>query len=102
MITNAKQTDWRTQKLPPVKLLNTSILLQLPIWLRKATALDIQSFYTFLKLPEELQAFLGLPKVLLDGEWWFPVNIKLPMGWTGSVLLVQEVHESLFARAVAE
>ncbi len=101
MITNAERTNWHTRKLPPVKLPNPSTLLKLPAWVKKAAALDIQSFYNCLKLPEEWREHFGLPAVNVQGEWVFPVNTTLPMGWTGSVLLGQEVHETLFAQAIA-
>ncbi len=33
-------------------------------------------------------------------EWACPVNTTLPMGWTGNVLLGQEVRQELFKRCV--
>ena len=34
-------------------------------------------------------------------DWVYPVNTTLPMGWTGSILIGQKVHERMFANAVS-
>jgi hypothetical protein len=105
MITDSRPGNEKTIPLPQVQLPNPSTLLRLPKWLTHAAALDIHSFYNCLKIPWSWRRKFGLPRIRgqrvgMVEEWVWPVNTTLPMGWTGSVLLGQEVHQELFKRCV--
>jgi hypothetical protein len=75
----------------------------LPDWVEAGAALDINSFYNCMRLPENWRRYFGFPRVKKPGGggWSWPVNTTMPMGWTGSVLVGQLVHEELFRRSIA-
>ena len=105
MTTDARPINDLTIELPSVALPNPGSLQGLPTWVKLAAALDIHSFYNCLNLPCNWRGHFGLPAIKGSSlgrleEWLYPVNTTLPMGWTGSVLIGQRVHERMFKLAI--
>ena len=60
---------------------------------------DMDNFYHRLCMPVWLRQYFGLPKVTIEGVDWWPIVRVLPMGWSHSVYIGQEVHETVLKRA---
>ncbi len=103
---------------PHVQLPNPSHLTRLhtssdeDLWVAKC---DLESFYHQLIIPEWLQQYLALPRVLVSDlvalgievpaafrglKWIHPTCSRLPMGWSHSVFLGQAVHEHVLYGSV--
>jgi hypothetical protein len=102
-ITNAIPTNEHTRQLTwKLKLPDPGVLSRLPPWVEYVASTDIESYYNVLRIPESWRPWMGFPKVSaatlgLEGtdDVW-PVSNTLPMGWTHSVSIGQDVHENLF------
>ena len=69
-----------------MQLENTS---ELPLWVCK---MDLDNFYHRLELRIHFQTYFGLPSIRLNGRRVWPVVRSLPMGFSHSVVIAQEIH----------
>ena len=53
---------------------------------------DLDNFYHRILLPTWVQQYFGLPKVKLGKNWVYPYMKSVPMGWSHSVFIAQEIH----------
>ena len=100
-ITNAVPTNEHTFPLKTkLRLPDPSVLNRLPAWVQWVAATDIESYYNTMLLPNDWGPYMGFPrvegyKVGESAPWVWPVSGTLPMGWTHSVLVGQDVHENV-------
>ena len=108
VITNCAATNYWTAELPKVTLPSPENLAYLPPSHKWGCGLDVESYYNTLRLPTEWRRYFGLPRVrgwcvgMPEHEWVYPQSTTLPMGWTGSVVVGQLVHEAIFSNILKE
>ena len=59
---------------------------------------DLDSFYHRIEIPRWMRTYFGLPAIARGEEKEWPVFRVLPMGWSHSVYVGQQIHERIIER----
>ena len=60
---------------------------------------DMDNQYHRMRVPEWLRTYLGLPGVQREGHTVYPIINSMPMGWSHSVYVAQNVHLQILQNA---
>lgn len=95
LIIDARNANQVFVEPPEVELPNPGMLAELHLdeggrlFIAKS---DLDNFYHRLKLPDWMTTYFGLPSIWVDQQEYWPEVCSLPMGWSHSVYVGQQVH----------
>jgi len=98
LIIDARRANLQFKEPPKVKLPTPDLFTHMVVeddqelFFMKA---DLDTYYYRLRLPEWMWPYFGLPPIRRDNVTLWPQVIVLPMGWSHSVYIGQQIHEQM-------